>query len=149
MRRQLTAVDDDRHVALIAEVSNSDEVTAVGVARLIAVGDDTAEVTFAIVDAWHGRGIGRRLLTALRYRAIDLGYRMVTAHVMAENRAAAGLRFCGVPGCGDAPRRDGVPGRRRAARAGGCGVGGAGRLTRRTGSARPPSRARADRRRGG
>lgn len=53
MRRQLTAVDDDRHVALVAEVSDGDDVIPVGVARLIAVGDDTAEVAFAVVDAWH------------------------------------------------------------------------------------------------
>lgn len=106
MRRQLAAVDDERHLALVAEVCEGDDVATVGVARLIAVGDDTAEVAFAVVDAWHGRGVARRLVTALRFRAIDLGYRMVTAHVMAENRAAAGLLLAVFPDA--AMRRDGM-----------------------------------------
>lgn len=91
MRRALTDVDGHRHLALVAEVCEGDTVTPVGIGRLVALEDGVAEVAFAVVDAWHGQGIGRRLLTALRHRAVDLGYDALLAYVMAENLAAVRL----------------------------------------------------------
>jgi GNAT superfamily N-acetyltransferase len=91
MSRALSDVDGRRHVALVAEVADGERGEPVGLGHLIALGDDVAEVAFAVVDPWHGRGIGRRLLTALRYRAIDLRYDAVLAHVMVENQVAMRL----------------------------------------------------------
>lgn len=91
MQRLLTDVDGRRHVALVAETAGADGWTPVGLGRVIATGDGVAEVAFEVVDAWHGRGVGRRLLTALRHRAADLGHRRIVALVLAENRRAAAL----------------------------------------------------------
>lgn len=90
MRRVLLDVDGRDHVALVAE---ADDGTPIGIARMIrdrqARGE--AEVAFAVVDAWHRRGVGRRLLTALVDRAPDLGIYRLHAHVLAGNDAALGL----------------------------------------------------------
>ena len=91
MHRRLTDVDGRRHLALVAEVASPNGWTPVGIGRVIATGDREAEVAFEVADAWHGHGVGRRLLTALRRRAADLGYRHLQALVLAENRRALGL----------------------------------------------------------
>src|SRR5581483_1928116 len=66
---------------------------AVGIARYVRdeARPDTAEVAFAVVDAWQGRGIGRRLARALRRRAADDGIRRFSAVVSAGNRPALAL----------------------------------------------------------
>lgn len=91
MRRELTAVDGERHVAVVAEVVTGSGHHPIGIGRLIATAPGTAEVAFEVVDRWHGLGVGRRLLTALAHRAVDLGHRRVTAYVMLENLAAIRL----------------------------------------------------------
>lgn len=89
--RLLTDVDGDRHTALVAELAGKNGWIPLAIGRLIATGDGVAEVAFEVVDEWHGRGIGRRLLTALYQRAAELGYRNVVALVLAENRRAMAL----------------------------------------------------------
>ena len=69
----------------------------IGIGRLIGIGDRTAEVAFSVVDAWHGRGVGRRLLVALRHRAVDPGFTRIVAHVMVGNRAAQRLLWSVLP----------------------------------------------------
>ena len=97
MRRTLADADGSRHVALVAEAVDGDEVVPVGLAHLIALDEETAEIAFSVVDAWHGRGIGRRLVTALRHRAIDLGHRRLLAHVMVANKAAQAVLWSVLP----------------------------------------------------
>lgn len=97
MRRMLTDVDGRRHVALVAEAVDGGTVTPIGIGRLIATDDGTAEVAFSVVDAWHGRGVGRRLLTALRHRAVDLGHTRLRAYVMVGNLAASRLLWSVLP----------------------------------------------------
>lgn len=89
--RLLTDVDDHRHVALVAEVSGPDGPRPIGIARCVAIDDRVAEVAYEVVDDWHGRGVGRQLLTALAVRAEALGYRRLVALVLPGNRAAAAL----------------------------------------------------------
>lgn len=97
MRQLLTDVDGERHLALVAEAGVGTAATPIGIGRLIALGDGTAEVAFAVVDAWHGHGVGRRLLTALRHRAVDLGHERLLAHVMVGNVAAERLLWSVLP----------------------------------------------------
>ncbi len=91
-RQALVAVDGARHVALVAEVPSSAGRQPVGIARFVRTGPQQAEMAFAVVDAWHGRGVGRHLLTELREWAIRLDYREMTALVLPENRAALQLQ---------------------------------------------------------
>jgi RimJ/RimL family protein N-acetyltransferase len=90
MRQALLDVDGRDHIALVAE---TDDGTAVGVARTIRDRrhPDQAEIAVAVVDAWHGRGVGRRLVTAVAERARATGVRRITARVLPENTAAIGL----------------------------------------------------------
>jgi GNAT superfamily N-acetyltransferase len=89
--RLLTDVDGRRHIALVAELADRNGWIPLAIGRLIATGDGVAEVAFEVVDEWHGRGLGRLLLTALYHRAGELGYRQVEALVLAENRRAMAL----------------------------------------------------------
>jgi RimJ/RimL family protein N-acetyltransferase len=89
--RLLTDVDGRRHAALVAELAGEDGWTPVGIGRVIGTGDGNAEVAFEVVDAWQGRGIGRRMLIALRRQAVALGFTQVVALVLPENRRAAAL----------------------------------------------------------
>lgn len=97
MRRMLTDVDGRQHVALVAEVVEGGDVTPIGLGHLIAIDETIGEVAFSVVDAWHGHAIGRRLLTALRHRAVDLGYARVRAYVMVGNHAASHLLWSVLP----------------------------------------------------
>jgi GNAT superfamily N-acetyltransferase len=87
----LVDVDHIDHEAIIAIDQSSGE--AVGVARYIRSNEDAdvAEVAVTVVDDWHGRGLGRALLTRLTYRARREGIRRFSAVVLGENREALGL----------------------------------------------------------
>jgi GNAT superfamily N-acetyltransferase len=97
-RRALLDVGGRDHVALVA-VSPQGE--AVGLARIIrnASRGDDAEVAFEVVDAWHGRGVGRRLLTAIVEEAGRIGLSRVHARVLTENTAALALLRSVFPIC--------------------------------------------------
>jgi len=47
-----------------------------------------AEIAFAVVDEWQGRGLGRLLADRLARRARCLSVERVRAHVLASNEAA-------------------------------------------------------------
>lgn len=87
LRARLADLDGHRRAALVAEVQG----TPIGIARLIATGDDEAETALAVVDAWQRRGVGSRLLTALTELAADLGYARLTGTVLPENAAMLAL----------------------------------------------------------
>ena len=65
----LTEVDHTDHEAIIAIEPSVGH--ALGVARYVRTREDPeeAEVAFAVVDDWQGRGLGRALLTDLTRRA--------------------------------------------------------------------------------
>ncbi len=90
-RQALVAVDGTRHGALVAEVASIPRRQPVGITRFVETGPQRAEMAFAVIDAWHGRGVGHRLLTELREWAVRLDYRELTALVLPENRAALQL----------------------------------------------------------
>ena len=83
MRRRLTDLDGYRKAAVVAECRS----TPIGIARLIATGDDTAEIALAVVDPWQRRGVGTELMTALVRLGTDLGYVELHGDVLGENQA--------------------------------------------------------------
>lgn len=98
MRRALLDVDGRDRVALVAEC---DDGTPVGIARVIR--DQRrpaeAEIAVAVVDAWHRRGVGRRLVSAVAERAREVGVSRLIARVLPENVAATGLIRALFPVC--------------------------------------------------
>jgi L-amino acid N-acyltransferase YncA len=90
MLRALTDVDPARHVALVAETSRGQPI---GLARYVVDGPGRAELAYEVVDDWHGRGIGSRLLGDLLVAARTNGIRTVHASLAADNdRSLALLR---------------------------------------------------------
>src|SRR4051794_21670227 len=84
--RFFTEVDHHDHEALGA----LDAVTGdgVGVARYLRdPGEESAEASVAVIDAWQGRGVGRVLLERLAQRARDEGVSCFLAVMLPENRA--------------------------------------------------------------
>ncbi|NUT51334.1 MAG: GNAT family N-acetyltransferase [Saccharothrix sp.] len=81
MRRRLTDLDGHRKTALVAECHR----TPIGIARLIATGDDTAEIALAVVDPWQRKGVGTELMTALGRLATELRYAELHGDVLGEN----------------------------------------------------------------
>jgi RimJ/RimL family protein N-acetyltransferase len=88
--QHLTDVDHHRHAALVAE---SPDGRAVGIARFCRDPEDdsSAEVAIAVVDTWQGRGVGRRLASALAARARQVGVRRFTMEMRSDNEAALQL----------------------------------------------------------
>ncbi|WP_433785888.1 N-acetyltransferase family protein [Actinomycetospora sp. CA-101289] len=82
VRRKLAAVDGRRHLAVAAFAPDG---TPVGIARLMSTGLREVELAIEVVDAWQGRGVGRRLLTAVASRGRAQGYSRLVADVLAEN----------------------------------------------------------------
>jgi RimJ/RimL family protein N-acetyltransferase len=69
----------------------------VGVANYTRLGgSDAAEIAVVVEDAWQGRGLGTRLLTALADRAREAGIRRFEVASHADNRRALALlrRLC-------------------------------------------------------
>jgi GNAT superfamily N-acetyltransferase len=106
LRRMLLDVDDRDRLALVAEARTSGGWDPVGVARLIRTAPGQAEIAVAVIDAWHRRGIGRILLTAVRVAATAHGLDRLTAFVLAENHAAQALIRSVFPLCRS--RQDGA-----------------------------------------
>ncbi len=107
----LVDVDEVKHVAIVAEdmsrISDVDEQTTglgVGVARYIVSSTDAvrAELAVAVIDEYHGRGIGHLLLDALIDHAVGNGITTGTATVLSDNTKMLGL----LTSIGATPRRD-------------------------------------------
>jgi RimJ/RimL family protein N-acetyltransferase len=90
--RRWTHIDPAREGALVAIVSSAGEERQVGVARYV-VEDGTDEAEFAIVisDDWHGKGLGRQLLSALIDLARRSGVTRLVGTTLSENKAMLGL----------------------------------------------------------
>jgi RimJ/RimL family protein N-acetyltransferase len=87
----LTDVDHHFHEALVAFAPDTRE--PLGVARFVRFVDepDVAEPAVAVVDDWHGRGVGTVLLDALSRRAREEGISRFRATVLKENRPMLSL----------------------------------------------------------
>ena len=98
MRRSLLDVDGHDRAALVAEVPGPRGTSPVGMARLDRTGPCQAELAIAVVDAWQGLGIGRRLMTELSELADRQGYSLLQAYVLRENQRALRLLETVFPG---------------------------------------------------
>jgi RimJ/RimL family protein N-acetyltransferase len=97
----LTEIDGRRHAALVAV---GPDCAFVGVARYAcAVGEtETADVAFAVADAWQGRGVGTALAALLVEHARANGITRLQATTLPENGPARkllgrmGFAVCGI-----------------------------------------------------
>ncbi len=86
--KQLTAVDFENVVALVAIMKEKDQDRIVGGGRYICLGDsgaDGAEVAFLIDDAHQGLGIGSRIFKHLVAIARSAGIAQFHAEVLPSN----------------------------------------------------------------
>ena len=83
--RYFTEVDHHNHEALVAVDAVSGE--GIGVARYVRESEqeDAAEVAFAVLESWQGRGVGKTLLRHLAERARSEGISRFTALMLATN----------------------------------------------------------------
>lgn len=83
----LTELDFKTHVGLVATLSENGRERFIGVGRYICGKDATrAEVAFAILDGFQGRGIGTLLLDHLSRIAVANGVVQFEADVLGDNR---------------------------------------------------------------
>jgi GNAT superfamily N-acetyltransferase len=85
---RLTELDFSSHVGLIATLVDGGAERIIGVGRYIVLRDDphAAEVAFAVLDDYQGRGIGTLLLEHLGRIARASGVTHFCADVMADNQ---------------------------------------------------------------
>ena len=78
-------VDFVNHVALVALIEEGERSVIVGGGRYIVVQPGQAEVAFAVIDEYQGRGIGRALMRHLATIARAAGLQTLIAEVLPEN----------------------------------------------------------------
>lgn len=84
--RVLADVDYRSRLALVAEQGPAGAADLIAVARYEPTDRaDTAEVAFAVLDPWQGKGIGTALLRRLLDAATERGIRQFRAYVLADN----------------------------------------------------------------
>ena len=93
-----TEVDFVKQVALVAVANEGGGPTTVGGGRYFVVSPDAAEVAFALVDGYQGKGIGAALMRHLITIGHRTGLQKLIANVLPDNQAMLGvLRKCGLP----------------------------------------------------
>ena len=80
-------LDFVNHVALVAVAEEGGKPFIAGGARYIIIKPGRAEVAFAVVDQFQGRGIGSALLRHLSSLARQAGLQVFEAEVLPENAA--------------------------------------------------------------
>lgn len=92
--REMTAIDYQQHVALVAEaLLDHDTTELVADARYVLLADqpERGEFAIAVADAWQGVGLGRALLTKLAEHACRHGVRTLDGSVLVGNRPMLGM----------------------------------------------------------
>lgn len=89
---RLCDADGWKHIAWGAIDLEAPGQPAIGAVHAIRRGTTSeAELALAVLDAWHGKGLARLLLTAVLTDARAAGITRLTAETMAENRASRQL----------------------------------------------------------
>ncbi|ABC63740.1 hypothetical protein ELI_08240 [Erythrobacter litoralis HTCC2594] len=105
---RLLDADGDRHLAWGAIATDAPGEPAIGAVHVFREEDDPqcAEFSVAILDAWHGRGLGKLLTATILLDAQEEGIEAFHVDTLAENRRA--IEFTLSLG-GKAQARDGAP----------------------------------------
>lgn len=83
----MTNIDYQRHMGFVVTVMEGDTERVIADARYVMNDDgDSAEFAVVVADAWHGLGLGRRLISALCKCAHRAGARWLYGEVLAGNR---------------------------------------------------------------
>lgn len=87
--RAMTAVDYERHLALVAEPRCDDgpltRTRLVAEARVVLDDEGRAEFAIAVADEWQGAGLGRALLSQLARHARSRGITRLEGSVLVDN----------------------------------------------------------------
>lgn len=83
----MTNIDYQRHMGFVVTVMEGETERVIADARYV-MNDEGSSAEFAVVvaDAWHGLGLGRRLISALCRCAHRAGARWLCGEVLAGNR---------------------------------------------------------------
>ncbi|HEY9237458.1 MAG TPA: GNAT family N-acetyltransferase, partial [Burkholderiaceae bacterium] len=83
----MTNIDYTRHMGFVVTVEEGDGERVIADARYVMNDDgDSAEFAVVVADAWHGLGLGRRLISALCKCAHRAGARWLLGEVLVGNR---------------------------------------------------------------
>ncbi|HKL82714.1 MAG TPA: GNAT family N-acetyltransferase [Desulfobacter sp.] len=89
---QLTQIDYDREVALVAMLPTPSGEKIIGSARIIFTANSTeGEFAIMLADSWQGKGIGAALLKSCLAFSKRYGLKRVSGVVLRENRQMLGL----------------------------------------------------------
>ncbi|HLE66083.1 MAG TPA: GNAT family N-acetyltransferase [Burkholderiales bacterium] len=90
---RFTQIDYEREMAFIATIEEGGREVEIGVVRYITNPDgQTCEYALVVTDAWHRRGLGRRLMELLIEVARARGLKAMVGHVLSNNQAM--LELC-------------------------------------------------------
>jgi acetyltransferase len=107
--KQLTEIDGDRHIALVATERDQPE-RLVSVVRCVCSRLDPSEAEFAIIvhDPYQRRGIGAHMLRLMIETAREHGITRMRALIQSDNRAMLALLFKVMPQAVLEDRAEGV-----------------------------------------
>ena len=83
--RRLTAVDNCRTLAFVAEYDADGQAVVVGLVNLGAVDDDSVELGLVVRDDWQRQHVGTELAARMMSAAEQRGFRRFIGHVLQEN----------------------------------------------------------------
>lgn len=87
-----TNIDYDRHIAMVAEVTEGGQKKIIGVVRLILDPDfDSGEIAALVHDRFQGKGLGQKLMEVVARIAKWKGLREIHGEVLTENQKMLGL----------------------------------------------------------
>ena len=90
---RFTQIDYEREMAFIATIEQDGREIEIGVGRYVTNPDgETCEYALVVTDAWHRRGLGRRLMELLIEVARARGLKAMVGHILANNEAM--LELC-------------------------------------------------------
>ncbi|HEX7403782.1 MAG TPA: GNAT family N-acetyltransferase, partial [Usitatibacter sp.] len=105
MLARFTQIDYDREMAFIALAGDPGGEREIGVGRYATLPDGkTCEYAIVLADEWHGKGLGRILMSRLIEVASSRGLETMVGDVLASNEPM--LRLCAKLGFSSAPQAE-------------------------------------------
>lgn len=87
-----TNIDQDREVAIVAELEEEGHRGLLGVVRLFVEPIwKTGEIAFVVTDSWHGQGLGSKLVDSIIEISKDKKLETIYAIILHDNYRAIGL----------------------------------------------------------